>query len=590
MTSSFDTAASQASVNQALWSPPTDVRENLYPTPQMQSLRGSRSNDSKDNEPSGTIRSSVFNLTNTILGSGTLAMPYACKLCGVGVFVALLFFTALLADYAVRALFLAVERLRVQRPRYPSMGRAALGKPGELLSSWSVTLQQIGACIAYIVIIGDVLQPIVQLTGWGEWVCMRWPLQLFLIVFVIFPLCLLPSMDNLKYVSVVSLLLIWATVFAVVINGALVLSDPRRRNELIEAEMNATNQSGASKICGRSRQYDLQLQDTFPLLHNTSAGGGNSTGGGSSEDTIRMLPLGVGQILSAMPILAFAFLCHQNSFPIYKELINPSPRRMSQVGHWSISICCFVYMLSGVTGYYTFLEHTESNLLKNFPVKGTYFSLPMDAVRTGFGLSMVLSFPLMVWEARHNLDVLIFGDRPYTFWRNFGINLAIIAFTGAIGMSVGQLDQVLTVVGSTCSPLMVYVLPASFYLVAANGENHRSCLCTFCNRNRRMDASGAGNVAPLDAPLINETEANAAAGVLLSVDGSDSSLTEGKTGASTHKSRCCFGCMSDETASTLMLWYGMLLIPCCLFVWVLEYLICGGGSGTVSKICTQFGF
>ena len=71
----------------------------------------------------------------------------------MGVFVGLIILTALLADYAIRVLFLAVEKRGVQRPRYPSMGRAALGRSGELLSSWVVTLQQIGACIAYVVII-----------------------------------------------------------------------------------------------------------------------------------------------------------------------------------------------------------------------------------------------------------------------------------------------------------------------------------------------------------------------------------------------------------------------------------------------------
>eukprot|EP01047_Picozoa_sp_COSAG01_P052121 COSAG01_NODE_5450_length_4256_cov_29.355785_3_plen_115_part_00 len=34
--------------------------------------------------------STIFNMSNTILGSGTLAMPYACYRCGAAVFVMLL--------------------------------------------------------------------------------------------------------------------------------------------------------------------------------------------------------------------------------------------------------------------------------------------------------------------------------------------------------------------------------------------------------------------------------------------------------------------------------------------------------------------
>lgn len=568
-----------SALNEAIWSAPADVRDNLH-----HFVRHRQSGSGKAARPrAGTIRSSVFNLTNTILGSGTLAMPYACKLCGVGVFVALLCLTALLADYAIRVLFLAVERMGVQQPRYPSMGRAALGRPGELLSSWVVTLQQVGACIAYIVIIGDVLHPIVELTGWGSLVCARWPLQLFLIVFVIFPLCLLPSMDNLKYISVISLLLIWGTVFAVVINGALVLSDPMRRDELINveaihAEANTTNHSTVS-VC---EHHTPAPAAPAPMSLASSTAGLASADLPISGGSMRMLPEGVGQILSALPILAFAFLCHQNSFPIYKELIRPSPQRMSLVGHWSISICCFVYMMSGLTGYYTFLEHTESNLLKNFAVQGTYFSLPMDAVRTGFGASMVLSFPLMVWEARHNLDVLIFGERPYAFWRNFGLNLAIVSVTGAVGMSVSELDQVLTVVGSTCSPLMVYILPALFYLAPGWSRDGDRRGCPFgarCFGKPKQGLIAERGEASLEASLMMDpVEAISAGGELGGGAETDGGGSDG----------CC-SCVSEHTMVMGMLWYGLMLIPCCLFVWVLQYLVCVSTPNT-DAICTGFGF
>ena len=44
----------------------------------------------------------------------------------------------------------------------------------------------------------------------------------------------------------------------------------------------------------------------------------------------------------------------------------------------------------------------------------------------------MLSFPLMVWEARHNLDVLIFGDRPYVLAK-FLLNLGIVGLTVGLG-------------------------------------------------------------------------------------------------------------------------------------------------------------
>ena len=46
--------------------------------------------------------SSIFNLSNTILGSGTLAMPYACYQCGALVFVVLLVVVGVLANFSLQ--------------------------------------------------------------------------------------------------------------------------------------------------------------------------------------------------------------------------------------------------------------------------------------------------------------------------------------------------------------------------------------------------------------------------------------------------------------------------------------------------------
>ena len=45
--------------------------------------------------------SSIFNLSNSILGSGTLAMPYACHQCGVVMFVVLLGIVGAIANFSL---------------------------------------------------------------------------------------------------------------------------------------------------------------------------------------------------------------------------------------------------------------------------------------------------------------------------------------------------------------------------------------------------------------------------------------------------------------------------------------------------------
>ena len=88
----------------------------------------------------------------------------------------------------------------------------------------------------------------------------------------------------------------------------------------------------------------------------------------------------------------------------------------------------------------------------------------MDLVRCGFGLSCCLSYPLMVWEARHNIDLLAFGERPYKVWRPLGLTVSILTLALVVGMNASGIETVLELVGSTCSPCMVFILPALFYL------------------------------------------------------------------------------------------------------------------------------
>ena len=108
----------------------------------------------------------MFNLSNTILGTGIIAMPYVCRLNGCVWFVAMMLVCAVMSDFAVQLLFAAVDRVALgpgEQFSYAVLAEELFGWKLAIIAAWSVTLQQIGACIAYVVIIGDVLCPLVLL-------------------------------------------------------------------------------------------------------------------------------------------------------------------------------------------------------------------------------------------------------------------------------------------------------------------------------------------------------------------------------------------------------------------------------------------
>ena len=331
------------------------------------SVRSHEKKKSAAAKKNGTIASSVFNLTNTILGSGTLAVAYTCKEGGYVSFVIIMAIMALMSHYAVVLIFETVELSKFKpgdTVTYGLLGKKLYGRTGELVAEWAVTLQQLGACVGYVVIIGDVLWPITGLATqvFAEW---EWLTQLLVVMLIIFPICLLRNMDALKFTSLIAIICILLT--------ALVLAVYGFDNNLNGGRYDVNVTDGE---CGTPHMFKANLS-----------------------------------ILSALPVFSFAFLCHQNTFPIYEELQDASIKRMSIISGLSMILAMCTYVLAGVGGYLAFADGTLDDILLNFNVspglsptstghtgldngclaRGV-MSFIADVVRVGFGIALIFSY------------------------------------------------------------------------------------------------------------------------------------------------------------------------------------------------------
>mgnify|MGYP006979927357 CR=1 FL=1 len=91
----------------------------------------------------------------------------------------------------------------------------------------------------------------------------------------------------------------------------------------------------------------------------------------------------------------------------------------------------------------------------------------------------------MVYEARRNLGFLCCSkhlDDTGTLGcvPNFFLNLCIVGGTATVGIVIplfttAALNFIIDFVGSTCSPTMVFVLPALFFLKATSGNDNFCC-------------------------------------------------------------------------------------------------------------------
>lgn len=430
-------------------------------------------------EGTGSVMGGVMNLSNTILGSGTLgtcmycpnaaggrslragaaaaaaqtvfyprrprplsaAMALACRRCGVALFVLMLLFVATCAHRSIMLLMRVSERLQLRSCKYPDLGRRLFGTRGEYACALSVILQQTGACIAYVVIIADTLVPILKLGADtpSSLLCDRWPWQILIVGTVIFPLCLLRQMESLKYTSFVALAFILSFTLAVVGVGSYALRDNSwRMDRYLEHHHN-----GTAGVCTN------RVKECAAVPTNHIA---------AFPDSL--------DVLNALPIICFAFLCHMNAFPIRNELKDPTLVRMGHVSLASMLVCASIYFLAGAFGYFAFTDSTLDNLMLNFVTSGNTLAFTMDVLRVGFGLALIFSFPVIIYEAREGIVHLFFQNSPaaHTSRFHFLLNLAMVSFACLIGILVPQIDTIFGIVGSTATPMIVFILPAALWL------------------------------------------------------------------------------------------------------------------------------
>ena len=110
-------------------------------------------------------------------------------------------------------------------------------------------------------------------------------------------------------------------------------------------------------------------------------------------------------IMQVVPIFSMALSCQTQVFEVYDSLPQPSLKTMDKVVSSAIDLCTFIYMGVGIAGYLAFADtQFTGNILVSFEPSFVTF-----AMKAGFLLSIVLSFPLCVLPCRTSLHSLIFG-------------------------------------------------------------------------------------------------------------------------------------------------------------------------------------
>ncbi|KAK1758015.1 transmembrane amino acid transporter protein-domain-containing protein [Echria macrotheca] len=396
-----------------------------------------------------SMMSSNINLLNTIIGAGTLAMPSAMSHFGIMLGVLLIIWCGLTSAFGLY--------LQARCARYIDRGSSSFFALSQLtypnaavVFDAAIAIKCFGVGVSYMIIIGDLMPGVAQAFGSDNTDLLflsdrRFWITVFFLIFII-PLSFPKKLDSLKYTSIVALVSIGYLVILVVYHFT---------------------------------------EDDYP----------------NKGDINVITWRGPVQALSSLPVVIFAYTCHQNMFSILNEIKDNSPASIVGVISASIGSAASVYILVAITGYLTFGNNVEGNIVSMYPA-----SLPSTIAKAAIVILVTFSIPLQVHPCRASIDAVL-RWRPNKSSRPAGIpvpgvqpllpsnaattsldshgapvvamsELRFALITSGIlilsyftALNVSSLDTVLAYVGSTGSTAISFILPGLFFYKISDPED-----------------------------------------------------------------------------------------------------------------------
>jgi sodium-coupled neutral amino acid transporter 2 len=387
-------------------------------------------------EKTGTasLKATIFNLINTVIGAGLLALPQAVYMNGIVIGVGLIILVAVMSDVSINMLLYAADA--IHETNFGRISELLAGKTIKQIVDLTIFLLNFGLCTSYCIIIGDNLQFYAQSAGaahgspWQE----IQPLILGVVVLILYPLSTMKDMNALRHVSLLCLTFI--TLFVVLIIVA------------------------STGAIGMKVAVNASAINWF--------------------DTKTLTGLGM---LQNVPVIFFAYVCHMNVPLLYGELKRPSrPDRPSKwksnrskmmcAVHVSLGYCCMLYCAVAVCGYILYgdvlmLAKNAGNILNAIHSSDLVIA---PYVKLVYALLLALSYPCTSYSGRTSLHRMMASCCPCM--DKMGDNARFItggifvACTAGVAMTGLSVSVAFGLTGSiTCSALM-YIFPGAFHYIA----------------------------------------------------------------------------------------------------------------------------
>eukprot|EP01062_Namystynia_karyoxenos_P067399 TRINITY_DN61347_c0_g1_i1.p1 TRINITY_DN61347_c0_g1~~TRINITY_DN61347_c0_g1_i1.p1 ORF type:complete len:520 (+),score=161.02 TRINITY_DN61347_c0_g1_i1:75-1562(+) len=360
------------------------------------------------------IFASALNMANTVMGAGLLALPYAARKTG-GILWALvlIIFFAFVTLLSIRVLVIATDISLV--PSYAGLARELWGHRAAAVVHLAIFMVCFSASIAYLLVLGDVLEPVFKNWGAGSGFANKYVLILLVLFTVLLPLTFMRSLAPLAKTSAISVMAEVVLMFGLV--------------------------ARAAHPVGRAPDYEA-----------AHAAGWCGFG-----------------FFVALPLLCFAFACTSVVHHIYAEMVDPTPQRMTVAGALALAICATAYAVSAVCGYIAFGVTVDADVLNSFAEDDELATV----IRICIAIAVSLTYPLNMYPARQAVCSCYrhFREWPKPMegrWLHpnevtFRVTAGLVVVSTGIAFAASGIDVVLGFIGSHVGAMLLIFIPHCLY-------------------------------------------------------------------------------------------------------------------------------
>ncbi|KAF2759523.1 hypothetical protein EJ05DRAFT_450564 [Pseudovirgaria hyperparasitica] len=359
--------------------------------------------------PKSGMKSAFMNMANSIIGAGIIGQPYAFRQAGLVTGVVLLIGLTIIVDWTIR--LIVINSKLSGSNSFQATVQHCFGKPGLIAISVAQWAFAFGGMIAFCIIVGDTIPHVlIALFPGLEDMSFLWLLtdrRAVIVLFILgisYPLSLYRDIAKLAKASTFALISMIVIIITVVTQGFRVPSE-----------------------------YRGQVRGSI-IMNNG--------------------------VFQAIGVISFAFVCHHNSLLIYGSLRKPTIDRFSRVTHFSTTVSMLACLTLALSGYLTFGDATQGNVLNNFPRD----NIMVNVARLCFGLNMLTTLPLECFVCREVMDNYYFPGESWHPNRHLIFTTSLVVSAMGLSLLTCDLGSVFELIGATSACALAYILPPLCYM------------------------------------------------------------------------------------------------------------------------------